>query len=357
MLQATTQVIGVDLGDRWTHMCALDRETGEVLWHRRVATERTAMASLLSSLARAQIVMETGTHALWVARLAMDVGHDAQVVDARRVRSITHDVRKSDRRDAEMLARLARADLGLLHPIRVRSAATHLHRSHLRARHALVRMRTLAVNAVRGIAKSHCVRLPSGWSTEVFGGRAASVLEADLLEAVAVIVENIEDLTRSIRVMDRQLEVVAAEAYGEETELLREIHGVGPITSLAYVLAIEDPRRFARSRDVAAYLGLVPKRSQSGEQDPRLGITKTGDRYVRQLLVSAAVYVINRGPDCALQRWGRALRERGGRAPGKRAATAVARKLAVLMHRMWVTGECYDARRGIENDKETKQAA
>ncbi len=128
-----------------------------------------------------------------------------------------------------------------------------------------------------------------------------------------------------------------------ETQLLRQVSGVGPITALYYVLTIEDPSRFAKSRSVGAYLGLRPKQRDSGEQKPQLRITKAGDALLRRLLVSCAHYILGPfGPDSDLRRAGLRMAERGGSAAKKRAIVAVARRLAVLLHRLWVTGEAYE---------------
>jgi transposase len=142
--------------------------------------------------------------------------------------------------------------------------------------------------------------------------------------------------------VDRRIEEMASEKYGH-TKLLRQVRGVGPITSLAYVLTLENPKRFTQSRDVGPYLGLVPKQEDSGESQPQLGISKAGDRMVRRLLVGSAQYILGPfGPDTDLRRYGLRLCERGGKNAKKRAAVAVARKLAVLLHRLWVTGEVYE---------------
>ena len=156
------------------------------------------------------------------------------------------------------------------------------------------------------------------------------------------LLEEIGSLTARIRAFDKVIEELCAEKY-PETEIVRQVTGVGPLTALAFVLAIEDPSRFARSRTVGAYFGLVPKQRDSGDQEPQLRIAKTGDEHVRRLLVGSAQYILGPfGPDCDLRRFGLALAARGGKNAKKRAAVAVARKLAVLLHRLWVTGAEYE---------------
>jgi len=151
----------------------------------------------------------------------------------------------------------------------------------------------------------------------------------------------IDELSERIDEYDQVLEHVAEKRY-PQTALLTQISGVGTLSAITFVLTIEDPHRFARSRDVGSYLGLRPKQQDSGDRSPQLRITKAGDQYLRKMLVSCAHYIIGPfGPDTDLRRWGLKLCERGGKNAKKRAVVAVARKLAVLLHRLWVTGEVY----------------
>jgi transposase len=149
-------------------------------------------------------------------------------------------------------------------------------------------------------------------------------------------------LSDEIKLFDKKIEQLADERY-PHTELLRQVKGVGPVTSLAYVLTLETPRRFAASRDVGPYLGLAPKQEDSGDCQPQLGISKAGDRMLRKLLVGSAHYILGPfGPDTDLRRFGKKLCARGGKNAKKRATVAVARKLAVLLHRLWISGEVYE---------------
>jgi transposase len=169
-----------------------------------------------------------------------------------------------------------------------------------------------------------------------------AVAASDLFPGLETMLTMIDQLTTEIRRLDREIERLCTECYAAETRLLRQVKGVGPITALAFVLTLEDPHRFARSRSVGSYLGLRPRQRDSGEQRPQLRITKAGDALLRRLLVTAAHYILGPfGPDTALRRHGLRLAERGGKAAKKRAVVAVARKLAVLLHRLWVTGEVY----------------
>ena len=155
--------------------------------------------------------------------------------------------------------------------------------------------------------------------------------------------EQIGSLTERIRDYDRKLQTIANERYPQETELLRQVEGIGPLTALTFVLTLEDPYRFEKSRSVGAYLGLVPATARSGDRDPQKHISKEGDEMLRKLLVSSAHYILGPfGSDSDLRRHGEKIASRGAKNAKKRAAVAVARKLSVLLHRLWVTGEVYD---------------
>jgi transposase len=205
----------------------------------------------------------------------------------------------------------------------------------------LVRARTQLINQLRGFAKSLGYRLPSS-SSEAFGKRIRAAAIQDLFPGFETLLGMIDQMTQEIRKMDREIERVCRECY-EDTVVLRQIPGVGPLTSLMYVLTLEDPQRFAKSRAVGAYLGLRPRQRDSGGQRPQLRITKAGDALLRRLLVSAAHYILGPfGPDTDLRRFVLRLAARGGKAAKKRAAVAVARKLAVILHRLWITGQTYE---------------
>jgi transposase len=336
--------IGLDLGDRFSQVCVLDA-AGEVEARFRVATTRKALERGLARYPGARVVLEVGTHSPWVSHQLEQTGFEAIVANPRRLRSITQSDRKDDRADAEQLARLGRVDPKLLSPIRHRGLSVQRERARLAVRDGLVRARVLLVNQARGLAKPLGLRLAK-CTTEGFASRMRREGLLDAFPGMGALVAMVEQLTLQIRALDREIEEVGRERY-PETELLRQVAGVGPLTSLAYVLTLEDPQRFRRSRSVGAYLGLRPRRRQSGEQDPLLRITKAGDPYLRRLLVQSAHYILGPfGPDTDLRRFGLRLMARGGRAGRKKALVAVARKLAVLLHRLWVTGEAYEALRG-----------
>ncbi|MEW6423019.1 MAG: IS110 family transposase [Deinococcota bacterium] len=332
--------VGLDLGDRRSDLVVLDKD-GELVEESRVPTTPTALERKFSTLPRSRIALEVGPHSRWASQLLEGLGHEVLVANARKVRAIFDNPRKADRPDAQTLARLARLDPALLSPIRHRSAQAQADLAILRSRDALVRSRTLLINHVRGTLKSFGARQPS-CSAECFPSRAAAYLPRSLTPSLLPVLETIGGLTRQIRSYDHQIEALCQTRY-PEVQGLRGIGGVGALTALAYVLTLEDPARFAKSRHVGPALGLVPRRDQSGGHDPQLRITKTGDAFLRRLLVGSAQYILGPfGPDCDLRHWGLALAERGGKNAKKRAVVAVARKLAVLMHRLWKTGETYD---------------
>ena len=332
--------VGLDLGDRWCHLAVLDQE-GQMLEESRVPTTPEALRRRFSTLSHSRVAMEVGTHSRWVSQALQELGHEVLVANARKLRVIFDNPRKGDRVDAHTLARLARLDPKLLSPIEHRSPQTQADLTVLHSRDALVRTRTLLINHVRGVVKSTGARI-SLCSANSFPSRAATSVPESLRPALGPILDTIGALSLEIHGYDRQIEDLCAAKY-PDCQRLRSIHGVGPITALAFVLTLENPKRFQKSREVGPALGLVPRRDQSGRQDPQLHITKTGNTYLRRLLVSCAQYILGPfGPDCDLRRWGLQLAGRGGRNAKKRAVVAVARKLAIVLHRLWKTGEDYN---------------
>jgi transposase len=291
-------------------------------------------------LGRTRIAMEVGTHSPWVSRLLAAMGHEVIVANARQVRLISQSTRKDDKLDARMLARLARVDPQLLRPIRHRSEKAQEHLLAIRVRAAMVDARTSLVNAARGFAKASGERLPA-CDADSLDVETMCALPAGLKERLRPLLEQIESLTAKIQEADQQLEHIARTEY-PETRLLRQVSGVGVLIALTFVLTVEDSARFEKSRDVGCYVGLRPKRSESGQSQPELRITKEGDSYLRKMLVQGAHLILGRrGPDTDLKRWGLKLAARGGKNQKKRAVVAVARKLAILLHRLWVTAEVY----------------
>jgi transposase len=332
--------VGVDLGDQWSQYCILGL-AGETLSEGQLRTTQPDVAEFFQVLTPARVVIEVGTHSAWVQEIIAGCGHEVLVANPRLMEGSKRRKRKNDRIDANKLARLGRVDPQSLHPIKHRSREVRQDLVLLRARAALVAARTELINATRGLVKSMGARLPK-CCTPSFGEKVKDAIAGEVREALLPLVQLADGLSACIQGYDRRIEELGSEKYGH-TKLLRQVKGVGPITALAYVLTLENPERFAASRDVGPYLGLVPKQEDSGESQPQLGISKTGDTMLRQLLVGSAQYILGPfGPDTDLRRYGLRLCERGGKNAKKRAAVAVARKLAVLLHRLWVSGEVYE---------------
>ena len=332
--------VGVDLGDQWSHYCILGLE-GERLAEGQLRTRQEDFATLFKRLNGARVVVEVGTHSAWVHEVICGYGHEVLVANPRLMEGSKRRKRKNDRIDANKLARLGRVDPQSLHPIEHRSREVREDLVMLRARDALVAARTELINATRGLVKSMGTRLPK-CSSPSFAQKVEEAVPAEIREALLPLVRMATALSDCIQGYDEKIEKLGREKYGH-TALLRQVKGVGAITALAYVLTLENPERFVKSRDVGPYLGLVPRQEDSGESQPQLGISKAGDRMLRRLLVGSAHYILGPfGPDTDLRRYGLRLCERGGKNAKKRAAVAVARKLAVLLHRLWVSGEAYE---------------
>jgi len=332
--------IGMDLGDKTSRYCELD-DQGEVVREGGVLTTKKAMAQKFGAMSRCRIALEVGTHSPWVSRLLKSLGHEVIVANARQVKLISASSRKDDRLDAQTLARLARVDPRLLRPIQHRSEKAQEHLMVIRVRAALVETRTSLVNTARGLAKSIGERLPK-CDADQMGVERMGSLPAQLQQVLQPLLEEVESLTKKIKESDVEIEQIARTEY-PETALLKQVNGVGTLIALTFVLTIEDRDRFQKSRDVGCYVGLRPKRSESGQSQPQLRITKEGDIYLRKMLVQGAHCILgHRGPDTDLKRWGLKLASRGGKNAKKRAIVAVARKLGILLHRLWVTGEVYE---------------
>jgi transposase len=333
---------GLDLGDKYSYLCLLDTQSGEIMEEGRLRTTPESLRRRFASeRPPMRIAIEAGTHSPWVSRVLEECGHEVLVANARKLRLIYANKRKTDEVDAENLARLARLDPKLLYPLKHRGEDSQAHMAIIRSREALVGCRTQLVNHVRGAVKSFGGRLPK-CPARSFHKRAAEHVPEALWPALGPILEQIASLTERIRDYDRKLQTISKEHY-PETALLRQVEGIGALTALTFVLSLEDPYRFEKSRCVGAYLGLVPATGQSGDRDPQRRISKEGDEMLSKLLVGSAHYILGPfGQDSDLRRHGEKIASRGGKNAKKRAAVAVARKLAVLLHRLWVSAEVYD---------------
>ena len=339
----STITIGIDLGDRKHAICALDAK-GAILKQESITNTRQSLTALSKRHPGALMVMEVGMHSPWTSRFLKDLGHRVLVANPRKVRAIYQNDRKCDRKDAEMLARIARTDEKLLHPVEHGSEDMQLDLLQSKLRDNLVRQRVDIISTVRFTLKSLGIKLRSP-NTACFARHARKALGTEHAHVLPLIEPSLlvlDSMTAQIRELERSIETTACQKY-PETEFITQIAGVGTLTALTFVLTVGDPTRFRRRRDVAAYFGLVPKRDQSGDTDKQLRISKAGDSYMRRLLVNAAQYILGPfGPDCALKRQGIKLAERGGGRAKKKAVIAVARKLAVLMLTLWHDEDIYE---------------
>ncbi len=332
--------IGLDVGDRSSWYCVLDH-AGELVQEGKVATTPQAMKQVFGSLPRSRVALETGMHSPWVSRLLSELGHEVIVAHARNVRLIGESRRKDDRLDARTLARLARIDPQLLAPVKHRSRQAQAHLTVIRARATLVRARTSLVNSARGLTKSYGERL-RGCNVRNMDVEKTQALSPELQAALRPLLQALQSLSERIAEYNQQIESIAQQSY-PQTALLKQVKGVGTLIALTYMLTLEDPHRFAKSRDAGCYAGLQPGRRNSGQSAPQMHISKEGDPYLRTLLVQAAHHILGPfGVDSDLRRWGLKLAERGGNNGKKRAIIGTARKLAVLLHRLWVSGEVYE---------------
>ncbi len=343
--------IGLDLGDRTSRYCIVD-EAGEVVSENSVPTAKGGLDSLFGKMPSSRVALEVGTHSPWVSRQLAALGHQVIVANAHKVRLITGSVRKNDRIDARKLAWLARVDPELLSPIRHRGEEAQADLAMIRARAELMEARTKLINSARGLAKPMGERLRACDADQVKEALADGLGEA-VQRTIKPLLKIVEAMSEEIAGYDERIEAMV-KRY-PEVALLKQVYGVGTLIGLTFILTIEDAGRFAHSRDVGCYLGLQPRQRESGESQPELGISKAGDRLLRSYLVQASHCILRKGsPESDLRIWGLAKAGSGGKKAKRRAIVAVARKLAVLLHRLWVTGEVYDP---LYNRKAVEAAA
>lgn len=351
---ASIHTIGNDVGDTWIYYAAVDGE-GTAVAEGRIRTRTLELQRLYAALgaSRVRMVLETGTHSPWISRLLKSMGHEVIVANSRELHMIFKSKKKRDRVDARTLAKVGRFDTELLHPVHHRREEIQRDLMMIRTRDGVVAVRTKLINLVRGMVKTVGERLP-GCSADAFGSRMKPYLPAELSGTLAPLVEQVASLTVQIRAYDKHLEQLIETRY-PAAKVMMAIDGVGPLTALTFVLLVEDARRFSSSRSIGAYFGLVPALDESGESRPQKRITKRGDALMRRLLVNAAHFILGRfGKDSDLRRHGLGIAERGGKNAKKRAVVAIARKLTVIMHRLWVGGVSYDP---LFNAKRKAQAS
>jgi len=328
-----TMYAGLDVSDKQTHICVVDAE-GAVIRREVVASDPEVLAKWLkkhcSGIVR--VVLETGPlstflyHGLFertVPVICICARHAKKALSAR--------VNKSDVNDAESLAQLART--GWFKAVHMKAGATHIDRAALNIRTQLMTARTAMSNQLRGMLKLFGLRMGSVTTPNKRRERLAALFNQrpDLKPVFQPLIDGIEaleaQLARSSRLLD------ARATADPVCARLMSVPGVGPMTALTFKASIEDPGRFAKGSDAGAYAGLAPRRSQSGERDYNGHISKAGDALLRSALYEAANNLLVRVKrPFALQAWGRKLAETKG---PKRARIAVARKLAILLHKLW----------------------
>ena len=329
----TVAAIGIDLGDEDSHYACIN-DTGDIIEEARIAMKPAMFRRTFSSFEPTRFAIEAGAQSRWVAKLLEELGHEVIVANPRQVALITANDKKNDKNDAKLLARLARVDTSLLNPLKHRSEEAQTTLLAIRARAQLVKTRVALMHSLRGMVKCFGLRLPHSTS-ESFLERCRSSVPEPLLKQLEGLFTMVNELSKQISLYDELIETIAREQY-PEVRILTSVPGVATLTALTFVTTMADPERFTHSRDAGAFLGLRPRQQQSGKQNPQLGITKAGDVYLRKLLVQSAHCTLQKyTPDSAVKRWGLKLCERGGANAKKRAIVAVARKLAVLLHRMW----------------------
>lgn len=334
---APTLTIGIDVGDDYSHVCVVD-STRRILEEFKVPTGQAGLAKALRRPS-CQVILEVGPHSRWMQKSLEGLGHCVRVVDPRKIELIAKSNHKTDRRDARTLALLGAGVPELLGDIRHRSDEAQADLSVLLTRDHFIRLRTASIHRVRGVLKASGVKVPK-MSTKAFHTRVGELVPPRLCPALVPLLEGLLSIHLQIKRLDSVIEGIAGR-YPAVQRLTR-ITGVGTLTALAFVLSIDDPIRFEKSRDVGPFIGLCPRKRSSGGSDPQLSITRSGNPFLRRILVQAAHYVLGPfGPDCLLRRHGKKIRDRGGKHAKKRAAVAVARKLAVVMHRLWVSPTPY----------------
>ena len=330
--------VGLDVSQKNTAICILDA-SGEVVWQGSVLTTPSAIrAQVVKHAAEtAKIGMETGPLAVWLYHSLRNLGLDIDCIHARHVHAaLSVQLNKTDRNDAHGIAQLVRS--GWYQAIHVKSLACHEQRLVLIAREKLIRMRTGTINQIRGIVKTFGVVLGPGRNS-VFEREVERCMEevGSLKPVVDTLLMTWRHLNEQIRKLEKQLAKSAEK--DPVNRLLMSVPGVGLLTAVSFKTAIDDPGRFARITDIGPFLGLTPKRYQSGEVNRSAGISKHGNRQTRSLLYEAALSLFKRyGKDTKLARWASELEARVGH---KKAVVALTRKLATILLSIWKSGEVF----------------
>ncbi len=322
--------VGIDVHQKSSQVCELSEE-GVILETSQIPSTESAYLRWFQNRETMRIVIECGGSSRWVFRLLREMGHEVLVVNPRRVRLIAESSLKTDKIDAEVLARLSCFGRGLLRPVYQRGDEASILQTRLRVRSTLVRSRTTMINSIRGVLRSYGYRIPGRAISRFSIGYASLELPSELRRALDPLYATVVELTMRIDILTKSLSKDSRQ--DERFRRLQTVPGVGPMVSLAFVSLIDNPHRFRKSRHVGSYLGLRPRIRQSGSSEVRGSITKEGNAELRRLLVQGAHSLLRCRQESAIRNWGLALVDRIGK---KKAVVAIARKLAVLLHRLWV---------------------
>ena len=324
---------GIDLANKTSAICIVDN--GEVIKEFDCATDDDGFLQALRGFEGLFILLEASPLSEWVAQILEGLGHTVKLIDPRRAAALIRTKKKTDRLDARHLARMAHTQW--YHEVHRKSAPARLLRTHLQARQGVINGRKSQLLRIRGLLRAHGIKV-GGISAGKFEMRVRELVQSRC-PALSVVLEPLLDALRSLRRAEAALTkaLKAQVKSNAQCQLLMTAPGVGVVTAACYVATVDDPHRFDRSDQVAAYFGLVPRVYQTGEKEYRGRITKEGDNLMRTLMVEAGHVLLTRTKsDHALKQWGQGLREKKG--PGK-ARVAVARKLSMVLHQMWLNNE------------------
>jgi transposase len=335
---------GLYVSNKSTSACIIDRN-GRVLFEGKGATSRSGLEKLLKEFKGLQCVVEAGSLAETVCMLVETLGHKVEILDARHAKAVTATKRKTDSLDARNLAQVCRT--GWYKRVHRKSGDARELRSYLVSRRQLVKVVTSTASAIRGILRAHGIIIETG-DGKNFEEKVLKSLKQEaspmLREAIGPLLMTWKQVRAREVSMYRTLNRQIAKK-NKDIQHLMTVPGVGPATAAAFVATIDTPQRFKSSEQVASYLGLVPSVYQSGETEIKGRITKNGDELLRWLLIEAATTMLSRSKkEFPLRKWGLRLQEQKGF--GK-ARVAVARKLACLLHHLWVTGQPFQATRSL----------
>jgi transposase len=328
---------GIDVANKTSCICIIN-DQGAVLHRETIATESGDLESALQGLGELKVIIEASPLAEVIASRVEAQGHTPVIIDPRAAKHLVSSKKKTDARDAQTLAEIGRG--GWYVAVHRKSQPARIMRSQLRARQALQKQNKALLSSIRGLLRAHGIQLGKV-SEGQFVSRVTETVEQQLPELLTSFKAMLE-IWEMTRTQVNQLKAEIEQACKEDTisQCLESVPGIGPLISTAYRATIDDPQRFKNGKEVADYIGLAPRIYQSGEVEYRGRITKEGDSLLRWHLVEGAHVLLTHGQDCALKRWGLALQERKGSAKAK---VAVARKLAVLLWKLWKEQKKFEA--------------